>query len=75
VRCGIWGCRLFFGVDLVEESDLLSKGKLVCRFLTGFFADLAAGGRALLTEMAIWARILLGPSPTARLVEYSLILG
>jgi hypothetical protein len=66
---------LFFGIYLLIEGNLLAKGKLVCRFLAGFFAGLAARGRALLTEMAIWARIFLEPSSAARIVEKALILG
>jgi hypothetical protein len=67
--------RLFFGVDFVIESDLLLKGKLVLRFPASFFTDLAARGRALLTEMAVRAGMFLGGSFTARVVEKSLILG
>jgi len=67
--------ELFFGVDFVVESDLLSKGKLFFRFPASSFANLAARGRALLAEMTIRARMLLGASLTARGIEKALILG
>jgi len=67
--------ELFFGVDFVVESDLLSKGKLVIRFPASPFANLTARGRALLAEMAIGARMFLGTSFTARGVEKALMLG
>jgi hypothetical protein len=67
--------RLFFGVHFFIESNLLLKGKLIFRFPASSFAHLAARGRALLTEMAIWARMFLRPSSAARLVEKTLILG
>ena len=66
--------KLFFGVDFVVESNLLLKGKVVLRFPASSFADLAARGRALLTEMAIRAGMFLGSSSAARLVEKALIL-
>jgi len=65
---------LFFGVHFFIESNLLLKGKLVFRFTASSFTDLTARGRALLTEMAIWARMFLGGSSAARAVEKALIL-
>jgi len=66
---------LFFGVHLFIEGNLLLKGKLVFRFTASSFADLAARGRALLTEMAIRARMFFRTSFTARVVEKALVLG
>jgi hypothetical protein len=67
--------ELFFGVHFFIESNLLLKGKLVLRLPAGSFADLAARGRALLTEMAIRARMFLGRSFATRAVEKALVLG
>ena len=66
---------LFFGVHFFIEGDLLLKGKLVFRFAASSFTDLAARGGALLTEVAIWARMFLRTSSAARVVEKTLILG
>ena len=67
--------ELFFGINLFVESDLLLKGKIALRFPASSFADLTARGRALLTEMAIRARMFLGTSFAARGVEKALVLG
>jgi hypothetical protein len=70
---GFFDWELFFGIDLIVESNLLSKGKLVFRFPACSFTHLAAGGRALLAEMAIGARMLLGSLSAARIEEKALI--
>jgi len=76
-NCGfrISDCGLFLGVHFFIESNLLLKGKLVLRFSASSFTDLAARGRALLTEMAIRARMFLGTSFAAGGVEKALVLG
>jgi len=67
--------ELFFDINLFVESNLLLKGQLILRFPASSFTDLTARGRALLTEMAIRARMFLGTSFAARGVEKALILG
>ena len=73
--CIFYERELFFRVNFLEESDLLSEGKLLFRFPARSFANLAARGRALLAEMAIRAGMFFGTSLTARGVEKALILG